>query len=129
MLLVVLPGALVVTLCNQYSSILSATFSVYSTYWLLILAFIIIYRLSPFHPLARYPGPLLCKVSKLWLAYLTTTDGKMHLYVQGLHQQYGDVVRIGPNEVSINHKDIASAVLSGKGLPRGPCTSAFTSRV
>lgn len=34
-------------------------------HWSLVLLFTALYRLSPFHPLANYPGPFLNKLSKL----------------------------------------------------------------
>lgn len=52
------------------------------------------YRLSPFHPLARYPGPLGCRLTKFWMAILSLS-GRQHIYIQELHKRYGDVVRIG----------------------------------
>ncbi|KAI9068086.1 high nitrogen upregulated cytochrome P450 monooxygenase 2 [Trametes sanguinea] len=77
------------------------------------------YRLSPFHPLAQYPGPLMCKLTKFWMAYLSL-EGYQHLYVQRLHDRYGDVVRIGPNELSFKDASIVNAVLGAGGPHRGP---------
>ena len=59
-----------------------------------IAASVLIYRLSPFHPLARYPGPLICKLSKFSYGFLSI-GGRAHVYVKRLHEHYGDVVRIG----------------------------------
>ena len=64
------------------------------SHWFLLLTLTIGYRLSPFHPLARYPGPALSKVSKLWTS-VVSAKGYNHRYVRELHQKYGDVVRIG----------------------------------
>ena len=58
--------------------------------------FYLAYRLSSFHPLAKYPGPLLAKTSKWWAAYLSGT-GDQHRGLKRLHDRYGDVVRIGRN--------------------------------
>jgi hypothetical protein len=52
------------------------------------------YRLSPFHPLAKYPGPVIAKTSKLWAAYVCAR-GDLHRYYKNLHNRYGDVVRVG----------------------------------
>ncbi|KAF7336095.1 Cytochrome P450 [Mycena venus] len=57
--------------------------------------------LSPFHPLAKFPGPLLSRITKFWLAYVVYT-GKRHLEIAKLHDQYGTFVRTGPNTLSIN---------------------------
>lgn len=52
------------------------------------------YRLSPFHPLAKFPGPLLARITNLWLAYVVYT-GKRHVKLAQLHNQYGVFVRTG----------------------------------
>ncbi|KAJ5835982.1 cytochrome protein [Penicillium robsamsonii] len=51
------------------------------------------------HPLSQYPGPFLVSISRLPHAgaYLT---GQLHTYVKSLHEKYGDVVRIAPDELS-----------------------------
>ena len=69
-------------------------FRTYVTYLSALSLSVIGYRLSPIHPLARYPGPLGAKISKFWHAFIATT-GKQHHYVKRLHEQYGNVVRIG----------------------------------
>lgn len=55
---------------------------------------VVAYRLGPYHPLAKYPGPVLGKLSKLWMSYICTT-GRQHIYYRELHDKYGDIVRIG----------------------------------
>jgi hypothetical protein len=59
-----------------------------------LIFFTLAYRLSPFHPLAKYPGPITAKMSKWWAAYIGAR-GYMYRYYKGLHDRYGDVVRIG----------------------------------
>ncbi|KAI1783613.1 cytochrome P450 [Ganoderma leucocontextum] len=59
------------------------------------------YRLSPWHRLASYPGPLMAKTTSLWLTYISST-GKRYLILDALHARYGPFVRIGPNTLSIN---------------------------
>ena len=68
----------------------------FTAYWSGLVFFTLAYRLSPFHPLAKYPGPLLAKTSKWWAAHLSRT-GDQHRYFKRLHDRYGDVVRIGGN--------------------------------
>lgn len=53
-----------------------------------------LYRLSPFHPLARYPGPVLFKLTRL-AALWVCVGGKQHLYYHELHKKYGPYVRTG----------------------------------
>ncbi|KAI1171705.1 averantin oxidoreductase [Nemania sp. FL0916] len=52
-----------------------------------------------FHPLSKYPGPLLARASPLWMA-LSYFYGRTPTDLQKLHNQYGPVVRTGPNELS-----------------------------
>lgn len=48
------------------------------------------------HPLSRYPGPKLAAISFIpQIVY--EIRGQQHSWVKGLHDQYGEVVRIGPN--------------------------------
>ncbi|KAL8377118.1 hypothetical protein RB595_007998 [Gaeumannomyces hyphopodioides] len=61
---------------------------------------IVVYRLW-FHPLAKYPGPFLARVSNLHQLY-HAYKGDRHLEFWRLHEKYGRVVRFGPNSVSIN---------------------------
>lgn len=63
------------------------------------------------HPLCTYPGPFLATVSRI--PYATAyVQGRLHIYVRDLHNQYGDVVRIAPDELSYTEehawKDIYS---------------------
>lgn len=51
-----------------------------------------------YSPLARFPGPFLAKLSKVWRAY-STARGQSHRDLVNLHRKYGNVVRIGPNEL------------------------------
>ena len=55
---------------------------------------VVAYRLSPYHPLAAIPGPLLCKVTRLWALYIVQT-GNQHRYYKSLHDRYGTHVRTG----------------------------------
>jgi hypothetical protein len=64
------------------------------SYWFLLLTFIVVYRLSPFHPLSNIPGPLIYKITKLRVAY-SIAKGNRHILHHQLHLKYGDMVRIG----------------------------------
>ncbi|KAI0812259.1 cytochrome P450 [Irpex lacteus] len=89
-------------------------------YWTSIIVFTILYRLSPFHPLASYPGPFAARISKFWAAYNTFTRGDMHRTLRALHEKYGEVVRVGPNELSFATADAIQPILSAKIFPKGP---------
>ena len=70
-----------------------------------------LYNVS-FHPLRRFPGPALAKVSVLWKLIGNLQGRKAHR-IHEAHQQYGPVVRVAPNELSFSNpaavKDIYSS--------------------
>ncbi|KAL8335865.1 hypothetical protein RB598_009858 [Gaeumannomyces tritici] len=60
-----------------------------------------IYNLT-LHPLARFPGPFLCRATRL--AYCRRlVSGRLPFEILDLHKKYGDVVRIAPDELSFAH--------------------------
>jgi hypothetical protein len=92
-------------------------------FWTLLLAWLglqvyqLVYNVL-FHPLRHYPGPAAAKATTWWKTYVEVirTESFAHVLVR-LHRQYGmyvkthlftagltlvlgDVVRVGPNEVS-----------------------------
>lgn len=93
-LLVATPGLTSVSLLPHFSSPVLAYLVGFATFYTGLLTSIAIYRISPWHPLARYPGPILAKISKLWTAYNVWT-GNQHRVVADLHRRYGDFVRTG----------------------------------
>ncbi|CAK5277510.1 unnamed protein product [Mycena citricolor] len=83
---------------------------VYATFIGSLSLSIVLYRLSPWHPLASVPGPTLYKISKVW-SIRDAVRGDPHRVVRRMHDKYGPVVRTGPNEVSIVHTDAVKVVL------------------
>ncbi|KAJ3496739.1 hypothetical protein NLG97_g2432 [Lecanicillium saksenae] len=65
------------------------------TFYALIVAVYNVY----FHPLRKFPGPVLCRASSL-LRYRHLFRGTSHLFIHDLHMQFGPVVRVAPNELS-----------------------------
>lgn len=51
--------------------------------------------------LSTLPGPRLAAYSSLW-RYLDVRGGQAHQTAIRLHRKYGDIVRIGPNHVSVS---------------------------
>lgn len=85
-----------------------------ATYWYVALPVLLAGRLlykRYASPLRHYPGPWLASVSRLWKVW-STASTNTHLEHIALHQKYGPVVRIAPNEVSISSPEAARLVLS-----------------
>ncbi|KAI0047689.1 putative P450 monooxygenase [Auriscalpium vulgare] len=62
-------------------------------------AYRVVYNLY-FHPLSNFPGPRGAAATRLWLAYMELYKGvSLHLIRMQLHDKYGDVIRIAPNEL------------------------------
>lgn len=51
------------------------------------------------HPLRSVPGPWLNRLSELPAAW-ALVRGRQHIYYRSLHDKYGPVVRVSPNELS-----------------------------
>ncbi|KAF7330930.1 Cytochrome P450 [Mycena venus] len=79
---------------------------------------IILYRLSPLHPLYHVPGPIVWRITKLAGMWMSFT-GHQHLYFKWAHDKYGPVIRTGPNEVSVVDAEAVVSVLGSGGLPKG----------
>lgn len=88
--LLVVPVVLAATLAEAFLGYVQ----VMLYYWAILCVLPVLYRLSPFHPLAAFPGPVFARMSKLYFTYLVA-QGDSYLVVRKLHQKYGEVVRIG----------------------------------
>ncbi|KAI0345507.1 cytochrome P450 [Trametopsis cervina] len=117
--LLIAPPALLSLLFVRQHGILYATLLSFFIYFSSLLISLVIYRLSPFHPLASYPGPVINRLSGLWMAWIARKS-KRHLYVQRLHDKYGDFVRTGPNELYIRDASAILPLLGPNGMPKGP---------
>ncbi|KAH8831419.1 cytochrome P450 [Flagelloscypha sp. PMI_526] len=80
---------------------------------------ITLYRLF-FHRTRAFPGPWKAKLSRFYAVQIHRDGLQMHLKMKELHHQYGDFVRIGPREVSIN-KSSAISIIHG---PTSKCTKS-----
>ena len=72
-----------------------------------------------FSPLSHFPGPKLAALSKVWLSNQYRTGQAAKTY-RRLHRLYNsEVIRIGPNELSIDCVEAVEKIYKGK-YERGP---------
>jgi hypothetical protein len=48
-----------------------------------------------FHRLRHFPGPFGAKVSRFWHIFKLWDSEAGHLFLEGMHKKYGDIVRYG----------------------------------
>ncbi|KIK50037.1 hypothetical protein GYMLUDRAFT_253337 [Collybiopsis luxurians FD-317 M1] len=72
------------------------------------------------------PGPFLSRYSSIPLAF-HSRGGKRALYVDSLHQKYGPLVLIAPNNISCSHPDAINVVYAqgDNALPKSDFYKAF----
>ena len=75
---------LTLTLSSSPASPTCTALTLTLTYLAALLASTAVYRLSPWHPLARFPGLLLPRLTEFWRAVLAA-NGQQHTAVQKLH--------------------------------------------
>lgn len=68
-----------------------ATFVIYNLIWILYARFL--------HPLRHIPGPFLASTTRFWII-IVTLQGNMDKVQRRLHEEYGPIVRIAPDEVA-----------------------------
>ncbi|PNS17219.1 Isotrichodermin C-15 hydroxylase [Sphaceloma murrayae] len=78
-----------------------------------------VYRVF-FHPLRKIPGPLSCKLT-MWSWVLSDWSGTRANQIRAMHQKYGDIVRIGPREISCSDPSALSTIYGPTG-PAAKCT-------
>lgn len=84
-----------------------------------LIFFTIVHRLY-FHPLRKFPGNKLARLSKLYDAWINY-KGRNGPLVRDLCRKHGDFIRTGPNELAINNAE-AIEIIWGRTQPtaRGP---------
>ncbi|KAL2867837.1 cytochrome P450 [Aspergillus lucknowensis] len=80
-------------------------------------ASILLYR-AFFHRLRHFPGPWAVRMSRLSAVLRSWKRMQYHLELEAMHREYGDFVRTGPRELSINRPS-AVHIFAG---PQSPCT-------
>jgi cytochrome P450 len=67
-----------------------------------------------FHPLSGFPGPLLHRASRLAYVY-QFTKGTLAIDLLEMHNHYGDIVRVAPDELSFAHPDAWTDIYKNNG--------------
>lgn len=68
--------------------------------------------------LRHIPGPFLAKFTNFQRVYWVKTK-RAHLILQEAHEKYGDLVRIGPNTVSIHDPGLIPTIYTARtGFPK-----------
>ncbi|KAI3584285.1 cytochrome P450 [Fusarium oxysporum f. sp. albedinis] len=88
---------------SPYSVFESTIASIYMVSLMVLGTFcsIFLYRICFFHRLYQFPGPLMAKVSNLYLTRRSVARFQLYKEIQNLHRTYGDIVRVGPSALSI----------------------------
>jgi cytochrome P450 len=70
-----------------------------------------LYNISPLHPLFRFPGPRLAAMSFIYeLYYDLILVGRYSHEIKRMHERYGPIVRINPEELHCNDPDFADEI-------------------
>jgi hypothetical protein len=67
-----------------------------------------------YSPLSKVPGPPYTKLTSLWLIIQEITSNRRS-YIHSLHQKYGPVVRLSPNEVSVTSVEAIKEIYTSGG--------------
>lgn len=62
-----------------------------------------------FHPLARFPGPLLASFTNFWKVYQVAA-GNYEDVLLDLHRRHGKIVRIGPNHLDVSDSSAVKTI-------------------
>ncbi|KAF4468469.1 benzoate 4-monooxygenase cytochrome [Fusarium albosuccineum] len=82
------------------------TAAVSNTFNLGLVSSILIYR-AFFHRLHRFPGPFLAKLSRFYAMKNAAKNLKANGKIQGLHEKYGDFVRVETEEEGVDERNFA----------------------
>ncbi|KAF2422592.1 cytochrome P450 [Tothia fuscella] len=77
-----------------------------------------LYRVT-FHPLAKFPGPKLAAATYKYEFYYDGIKGGSYIHqIVKMHEEYGPIVRINPNELHCNDPNYIDTIYAGGGAKR-----------
>ncbi|KAM0327101.1 hypothetical protein ACHAQA_006229 [Verticillium albo-atrum] len=90
-----------------------------SAAWVVFKFFVIVYNISPLHPLYKIPGPRLAAATYLPEFYHDVIRvGRFSHAIREMHEKYGPIVRISPHEVHCNDINFADEIYALNGRKR-----------
>ncbi|KAF4626682.1 hypothetical protein G7Y89_g11474 [Cudoniella acicularis] len=95
---------------NSYFEAGKVTAIVTGSYTTTLVTSMLIYR-AFFHPLRAFPGPLSLKLSKFSHVFYIAKKSRNYIFAGELFKQYGEFVRIGPNELITTSPQAVAAIL------------------
>jgi hypothetical protein len=70
-----------------------------------------------FHPLSNFPGPKICAATRLYEFWWDAVErGRFWSRIPLLHDEYGPIVRIGPNELHIRDSEFFDCMIGFRPL-------------
>ncbi|KAJ5578592.1 uncharacterized protein N7459_007556 [Penicillium hispanicum] len=78
-----------------------------------------LYNISPLHPLSKFPGPKLAAATFLYEGWFDLIRGGRYTHeIKRLHETYGPVVRINPEELHFNDIAFVDEIYAARGRKR-----------
>ncbi|SPO06184.1 related to trichodiene oxygenase cytochrome P450 [Cephalotrichum gorgonifer] len=87
--------------------------------WVVYRIGVALYNISPFHPLSHFPGPKIAAASYLYEAYYDwILVGRYGREIKLMHDKYGPIVRINPDELHCSDPYFTDEIYAGPGRVR-----------
>ncbi|KAL2018687.1 hypothetical protein VTK56DRAFT_522 [Thermocarpiscus australiensis] len=87
--------------------------------WVAYCVAVALYNISPFHPLSRFPGPKIAAATYLYEAYYDwILVGRYGKVIKRMHDKYGPIVRINPDELHCSDPYFTDEIYAGPGRIR-----------
>ncbi|KAL8379092.1 hypothetical protein RB599_008759 [Gaeumannomyces hyphopodioides] len=87
--------------------------------WLGYKVLVVLYNISPLHPLYRFPGPKLAAATYAYEGYYDWwLVGRYSKTIKQMHERYGPLVRISPDELHCSDSAFTDEIYAGSGRIR-----------
>ncbi|KAF5554664.1 trichodiene oxygenase [Fusarium mexicanum] len=117
--LVSMEQKLVLPRANITAAAVFQTFAYLVVIWIAYRMVLAIYNISPLHPLHRFPGPKIAAASYLYEAYYDWWRvGRYGHEIRRMHERYGPIVRINPDELHCSDPYFTDEIYAGPGRIR-----------